>query len=97
MISLNSSNHTEDDSLGSSLALLGDGSGAANGSRSRNGRFREVTKGSRGDLSHDSNKDEGELHLEMWLGRGGCIQRVRVAVMKMIKQVERFEKSSWDV
>ena len=43
------------DSLGGSLALLGDGGGTANGSRSRDGRFREVTKGGRGDLSHDGN------------------------------------------
>jgi len=64
VISLNSSNHTEDDSLGSSLALLGDGGGAADRSRSRSGRFREVTKGSRGDLGHDGNEGDRELHLD---------------------------------
>jgi hypothetical protein len=56
---------TEGDSLGSSLALLGDGGGAANGSRSRSRRFRKlVTKRSRGDLSHDGNECDRELHLE---------------------------------
>ena len=43
--------------------MLGDGGGAANGSRSRDGRFREVTKGGRGDLSHDGNEGDRELHL----------------------------------
>ena len=53
----------EGHSLGSSLALLGDGGGAADRSRSRSGRFREVTKGGRGDLSHDGNEGDRELHL----------------------------------
>jgi len=56
------------DSLGGSLALLGDGGGTASRSRSRSrsrsGRFREMTKGSRGDLSHDGNESDRELHLD---------------------------------
>jgi len=78
VISLNPPNHIKGDSLGGSLALLGDGSGAANGSRSRNGRFREVTKGSRGDLSHDGNESEGELHPDGWVVYKEC--EVGVAV-----------------
>ena len=54
----------EGHSLGSSLALLGDGGGAANGSRNRDGRFREVTKGGRGDLSHDGKEGDREFHLD---------------------------------
>ena len=57
------------DSLGGSLALLGNGGGTASRSRSRNGGFRELmTKGSRGDLSHDGNECDSELHLDV-IGR----------------------------
>jgi len=46
------------DSLGSGLANLGDGGSSTNGLRSL------VTKGSRGDLSHDGNEGDREFHLE---------------------------------
>ena len=58
--------------------MLGDGGGAADRSRSRSGRFREVTKGSRSDLSHDGNESDRELHLDGWVVYKEC--EVGVAV-----------------